>query len=88
MHDTFVRFMHCFKYRIIDYVLLATLTSLSEDISVSVLSSTNYTTCIEFSIQSKKCIIAFTPLVFTSTGGIGHKSTVFYRRLADPLAIH
>ena len=28
----------------------------------------------------------FTPLVFTSTGGMGRKATVFYRRLADLLA--
>ena len=30
----------------------------------------------------------FTPLVFTSTGGMGREATVFYRRLADLLATH
>ena len=30
----------------------------------------------------------FTPLVFTSTGSMGREATVFYRRLADLLAIH
>ena len=30
----------------------------------------------------------FTPLVFTSTGSIGCKATVFYRCLADLLATH
>ena len=30
----------------------------------------------------------FTPLVFTSTGGMGHEATVFYRHLADLLATH
>ena len=28
------------------------------------------------------------PLVFTSTGGMGRKATVFYRHLADLLATH
>ena len=30
----------------------------------------------------------FTPLVFTSTGGMGREATVFYYRLADLLATH
>ena len=30
----------------------------------------------------------FTPLVFTSTGGMGWEATVFYRCLADLLATH
>ena len=30
----------------------------------------------------------FTPLVFTSTGGMGREATVFYRRLADLFATH
>ena len=30
----------------------------------------------------------FTPLVFTSTGGMGREATVFYKRLADLLATH
>ena len=30
----------------------------------------------------------FTPLVFSSTGGMGREATVFYRRLADMLAAH
>ena len=30
----------------------------------------------------------FTPLVLTSTGGMGHEATVFYRCLADLLATH
>ena len=30
----------------------------------------------------------FTPLVFTSTGDMGHEATVFYRCLADLLATH
>ena len=30
----------------------------------------------------------FTPLVFTSTGGMGREATVFYHRLADLLATH
>ena len=31
---------------------------------------------------------AFTPLVFSSTGGMGCEATVFYRCLADLLATH
>ena len=30
----------------------------------------------------------FTPVVFTSTGGMGHEATAFYRHLADLLATH
>ena len=30
----------------------------------------------------------FTPLVFSSTGGMGCEATVFYRRLADMLTTH
>ena len=33
-------------------------------------------------------VFTFTPLVFTSTGGMGREATVFYRRLADLLATH
>ena len=48
--------------------------------------------------DAKKCIYGhrvrdiehdvFTPLIFTSTGGMGCEATVFYRHLADLLATH